>query len=182
MSTSGAFLRSAMPVKAAQEVTNLTDKTSCRPSTASCIQRSRYLTSETTPICQNWGQLCLVMSLPPSRSGLADGKKVPGNSGKDKVHRPDRYSFSKHILMTTCILIESWHHHLSKASPIVRIAQAEFDHRKYWMRVRSWPLYHTYNTQWLLYGNLIRIPVTTRFLCLHCLLCWCAVPSWGGVL
>ena len=50
-------------------------------------------------------------------------QKLLGISGKDKVHRPDRYSLPKHMFGATCIPNERWDLQISKSGPIVEITQ-----------------------------------------------------------
>ena len=91
---------------------------------------------------------------------VAGWQKVLWNSGKDKVHRPNSYSFSKDTFERICTSIENWYHQLLKSSLIVKNAQSEVNHWPDWRRVRSEPLYHTYDIWWALCGTFIRIPVS----------------------
>ena len=83
------------PVDAAQEVSIPAAKMTYQPGAALPNRCGWSWAFQNALICLKLKKLCHKRSLLPPWPSLADGKKYLGSAEKDKVQRPDRYSFPK---------------------------------------------------------------------------------------
>ena len=96
MLTSGAVLRSETPVEDVPEVALQTSNMTCWPGAAFLFDVDSLGLSKLPP----FDGIENIFSKMPFLTAIimAGGwKKVPENSRKDKVHKPDKYSFLKHM-------------------------------------------------------------------------------------